>query len=158
MKKVFAIVLSACLVLLCLAGCGGGSVKASVTDIADTLKTTAAVENPMAIDDDEMNYNMGMTMDNIDSYAGYYTGVTGHSGTVVAIKAKSGKVNDVKTELETYRAKNADFLSNYPEFATAKTQAENGRVVAKGDVVVLVIAADGVDYSAVDSAIETALQ
>lgn len=126
--------------------------------IADTLKDTAAVENPVAIDNDELYYTMNVTLENIDTYAGYYTGVTGSSGTVLAVQAKDGCADAVKSELQTYCTTNADFLSNYPEFAQAQTQAENGRVEAKGNTVVLVIAAADIDYATVDSAIAAALQ
>lgn len=157
MKKLLAICLSICLLTLCLTACGGG-VKASVTDIAAAVEAAAGITNPMAIDDDELIYSMAITKENVAEYAGSHTGVSGSSGTVLAVKAVSGKATDVKTELEAFCASNADFLSNYPEFATAQEQAKNGRVVVKGDVVVLAIAGPDADYAAVDAAIETAMK
>ena len=63
---------------------------------------------------------------------------------------------DVKTELQSYVTSRAEFLGNYEEFAGAKAQAEQARVVASGDSVILVMANEGMDYAAVDEAIEAA--
>lgn len=157
MKKLIAVLCGICIVVFSLSACGGGdSVKAAVPDIASSVQAAAGIENPLAVTDDDMLYTFALTVDNIDEYAGVYTGVTGSSGTVLVVKTKD--VDATKAELTDYCARNADLLSNYPEFATAQQQAENGRVVAKGNVVVLAIAGPDVDYAAVDSAIEAALQ
>ncbi|MEG1872435.1 MAG: DUF4358 domain-containing protein [Ruthenibacterium sp.] len=157
MKKLLAVSLCLCFLALSLVACGGG-VKASVPDIAAAVETAAAVASPIAIDDDELHYAMGLTAENIAEYAGSHTGVSGSSGTVLVVKAAAGKISEVEKELKSYCATNADFLSNYPEFATAQAQAADGRVVVKGDVAVLAIAAPDIDYAAVDTAIEGALK
>lgn len=158
MKKLLAVLLILSLSAVCLAGCAGGGVKNSPADIAAAVESAAGLVNASPMDDDEMIYTMAVTMDNVETYAGSYSNSVGASGTVLVIKAKSGKADSVKTELETYQSKNADLLSTYTEFATASQQAKDGRIVVKGDVIVLAIAGPDADYAAVDTAIEGALQ
>ncbi len=160
MKKVIIISLAVCILTFCLISCSSTSetLTNTVPDIASSVLEVSGIQDAKDLTQDNLVYDMGLTVENIEEFAGYTTGVTGNSGTIVVVKAVSGKASDIQAELEAYKVTNADFLSLYPEFATAQTQAENGRVVSKADVVVLAIGGPDADYAAVDTAIEEALQ
>ncbi|MEG1407121.1 MAG: DUF4358 domain-containing protein, partial [Ruthenibacterium sp.] len=114
--------------------------------------------NPLAFTDDDLVYDMSIDKAMVDSYVGHRTGVNGASGAVLVLKTTDGNVDTVKAQFETYCKNTAAFLANYPEFAAAQKQAEQGRVVAKGNYLVLAIAGEGTDYAAVDTAIADALK
>ncbi len=157
MKKLTVILSVILLFAICLTACGE-TVENSVSDIAAQVSDVCGIEEPIELNEDSLLYDFGLTLDSVGEFAGYATNVTGSSGTVLAIRASADDIDSIVQTLEEYRATNADFLSNYPEFATAQSQAENGRVVTKGDVVVLAIAGADVDYADVDTAIDSALQ
>ncbi len=81
------------------------------------------------------------------------------AGLVLVIKANAGSAQDVKDALEAYKnglvAVSENYQSDFPE---AYKQVSDGRVVMKGDCVVLAIAAAGVDYAEIDTAIDEALK
>ncbi len=159
MKKIFIATLLICLLGLALISCSSAeTLTNTVPDIATAVSEVGDIQEPNELTEDNLVYDMGITVENVAEFSGFTTGITGNSGTIVVIKAADGKVADVQAELEAYKMVNADFLSLYPEFASAQTQAENGRIVAKADVVVLAIAGPNADYAAVDTAIEEALQ
>ena len=78
-------------------------------------------------------------------------------GLVFVAQAKPGKAADVESELQAYK----DSLSAndlYAEFADKVALAKDARIVANGDYVAIVIAGiSNPDYSAIDTALETAL-
>ncbi len=155
MKKVFAIVLAACLALTCFAACAGKKTY-DIQELLAAVEGSAGMVSPAELTEEDLNYDMGLTMENVESFAGKYENVNGTSGRVLVIQAVSGKGEDVKAELQSYAATRAEFLGNYEEFAGAKAQAEQARVEASGDYVILVMANEGVDYAAVDEAIKAA--
>ena len=155
MKKYIAVVLAACLALVCLCACSGKKTY-DIQELLSAVEASAGLTDPVDLTEEDLNYDMGLTMENIDSFAGKTENVNGASGRVLVGKAVSGKGEDVKTELQSYVTSRAEFLGNYEEFAGAKAQAEQARVVASGDYVILVMANEGMDYAAVDEAIEAA--
>ena len=95
-------------------------------------------------------------MDNILGWAGDVTNNQADCALVLAVQAKSGMADAMKTELEAY--KEAISSNLYAEFADKVAKAQDSRIVVSGDYVVMVIAGvDGPDYSEIDSAIESAL-
>ncbi len=159
MKKSIAIFSLITILLFSFAACGESeAVENTVADIASSVSSACAIQEQLEVTEETLNYAMGITLENVAEFAGYESGVNGVSGTVVVIRATEGKIEDVVTELETYKAANVSFLSNYPEFETSITQAENGVVTQKADVAVLAIAAPDIDYADVSAAIESALQ
>ena len=155
MKKYVASVLAFCLALLCLCACSGKKTY-NIQQLLSAVEGSAGMTAPVALTEEDLNYDMGLTMDNIEAFAGEYENVNGASGRVLVVQAVSGKGEDVKVELESYAATRAEFLGNYEEFAGAKAQAEQARVEASGDYVILVMANAGADYAAVDEAIKAA--
>ena len=155
MKRYFAVILAACLALVCFAACSGQKTY-DIQELLSAVESSAGMTSPVELTEEDLTYDMGLTMENIEEFAGKYENVNGASGRVLVIKATSGKGEDVKTELESYASSRAEFLGNYEEFAGAKAQAEQTRVESSGDYVILVMANEGADYAAVDTAIDGA--
>ena len=166
MKKFLSLLLCALMLTATLAGCGGGSASSSVAevkavnleDVKAAIEAVNEVANPLEIDDFAAENDVGLTMENVESYLGVQSNNQGDSATILVVKAVAGKAADVKAELETYKSNQETFYSNYAEFADGLAQIQNGRVVAKGDCVVLVFAnTSGADYAEIDKAIDAAL-
>lgn len=82
----------------------------------------------------------GLKLEDIEDYYGKTTMVNVSSDVVLMVKAVPGKVEDVKAALEARRDAIAASFEMYLEDQYIK--ATNGRVVTKGDYVLLVIAGD----------------
>ncbi len=162
MKRIFVILLSVCLLCGTLAGCGGDSAvkeNYNVNDIASALESVASIENPIDITEDDLTYEFGVDMEQVAEFAGQKTGVANTAGTVLVIKANAGKASDVKTALENYKNGLIAVSENYQsDFPDAYKQISDGRIVTKGDCVILAIAGAGVEYTDVDTAVDEALK
>ena len=113
--------------------------------------------HPRALDDFSVENELMLTMDNIAGYKGDVTNDQADCGLVFVAQAKPGKAADVESELQAYK----DSLSAndlYAEFADKVALAKDARIVTNGDYVAIVIAGiSNPDYSAIDTALETAL-
>ena len=138
---------------------------AAAADTADTAKLEAIVtaveavnpvSNSRALDDFSLENEIGLTLDNIVAFQGDVTNDQADCALVLAIQAKSGAADAVKSELEAYKESASSNL--YAEFADKVAKAQDARIVVDGDFVVMVIAGvAGPDYSEIDTAIEGAL-
>ena len=187
MKKLISALAAAALFATLLAGCGSGASssasasseaasstasEAASTDASSTEEATASVDlgaivtaieavnevpNARAIDDFSMENEMNLTPDNIVAFQGDVTNDQADCGLVFVAQAKPGKAADVESELQAYK----DSLSAndlYAEFADKVALAKDARIVTNGDYVAIVIAGiSNPDYSAIDTALETAL-
>ena len=162
MKKIFALMLAMALSLALFAGCGGddsssegdsgsqsgGSSENSsmpvydVAQILEAIEAAVPVSSGKEIDDDTLTLLMNVDMENVEAYAGKITQLNQNTDQILVIQAKPGKAEAVKAELEARRQAMVDSSANYSEFAGEKVKAENGRVVIKGDYVVLAIVGD----------------
>ena len=158
MKKIIAVLLTVCLCAAAFAACGKENASYNINDVSAAVEKAVTIETPIAFSEDDLKLDMSMDMANVEEYTGHRTGKNGAAGAVLVIKAKAGAADTVKAQLETYKQGQAAFLANYPEFAAAQKQAEQGRIVVKGDYLVLAIAGEGIDYTAVDKAIDEALK
>ncbi len=154
MKKLFSVLICVFALALAFTACGGKSLD--INTVAESVGKVCSIQNPAAYTDDDLIYDIGLDMEKVDSYVGSRSNITGASACTLVIKAKSGEGENIKTALETYIQKQTSSLDNYAEFAEALAQAKEARIVASGDVVILAIAGEGVDYSAVDTAISDA--
>ena len=147
-------------------GSADGSTETVVSDEANTANLDAAVAaieavnpiaNPRALDDFSVENELMLTMDNIAGYKGDVTNDQADCGLVFVAQAKPGKAADVESELQAYKESlSANDL--YAEFADKVALAKDARIVANGDYVAIVIAGiANPDYSAIDTALETAL-
>ena len=147
-------------------GSADGPTEIVVSDEANTANLDAAVAaieavnpiaNPRALDDFSVENELMLTMDNIAGYKGDVTNDQADCGLVFVAQAKPGKAADVESELQAYK----DSLSAndlYAEFADKVALAKDARIVTNGDYVAIVIAGiSNPDYSAIDTALETAL-
>lgn len=159
MKRFGAVLLALCMLGGMLAGCGAGSANYNVADVAAAVETVAKIENPLEISQDDLIYEFSVDMEKVEEFSGQKTGVANTSGTVLVVKAAAGSAEDVKTALENYKNGLISVSENYKsDFPEAYEQVSDGRVVTKGDYVVLAIAAAGVDYADVDAAIDEAMK
>ena len=161
MKKVISFVLAAVLALSMVA-CGGGEDAKSydVAAVAKTIEDANPIRMSTPIAQDYIDF-IQLGEDLYDSYAGSYCPITPGVDVILVVDAKEGKAEDVKAVLEARKAEIVAANENYVGSLLEKAKA--GRVVVKGDVVVLVIAGDemvvedqGVEkaYEPVDAAIE----
>ena len=127
-----------------------------LSSIVSAIEAVNEVPNSIPLEEFALENDLGLTMDNILGWAGDVTNNQADCALVLAVQAKSGMADAVKTELEAY--KEAISSNLYAEFADKVAKAQDSRIVVNGDYVVMVIAGvDGPDYSEIDSAIESAL-
>lgn len=121
------------------------------------LEEVDPIANPRALDDFSVENELMLTMDNIAGYKGDVTNDQADCGLVFVAQAKPGKAADVESELQAYKESlSANDL--YAEFADKVSLAKDARIVTNGDYVAIVIAGiNNPDYSAIDTALETAL-
>lgn len=129
---------------------------AKLESIVSSLEAVNEIANPRELDDFSLENELGLTMDNILAFKGDVTNDQADCSLVLAIQAKSGCADAVKTELEAYKETASSNL--YAEFADKVAKAQDARIVVSGDFVVMVIAGvNGPDYADIDAAIESAL-
>ena len=130
---------------------------ANLDAAVSALEEVNPIANPRALDDFSVENELMLTMDNIAGYKGDVTNDQADCGLVFVAQAKPGKAADVGSELQAYK----DSLSAndlYAEFADKVALAKDARIVTNGDYVAIVIAGiSSPDYSAIDTALETAL-
>lgn len=147
-------------------GEGDSETESVVSDEANTANLDAAVAaieavnpiaNPRALDAFSVENELMLTMDNLVGYKGDVTNDQADCGLVFVAQAKDGQVDAVKAELEAYKESlSANDL--YAEFADKIALAKDARIVTNGNYVAIVIAGiANPDYTAIDTALETAL-
>lgn len=178
MKKLLPILLCAAILL---AGCGNSSASSSSSAAATTsdsasvsseaseepqtenlnsavsaLEAVNPIANPRALDDFSVENELMLTMDNLVAYKGDVTNDQSDCGLVFVAQAKEGKAADVEAELQAYK-ESLSANDMYAEFADKIAMAKDARIVTNGNYVAIVIASIGGDYTAIDTALETAL-
>ena len=129
---------------------------AKLESIVSSLEAINEISNPRELDDFSLENELGLTMDNILAFKGDVTNDQADCSLVLAIQAKSGCADAVKTELEAYKETASSNL--YAEFADKVAKAQDARIVVSGDFVGMVISGiNGPDYADIDAAIESAL-
>ena len=161
MKKLITCVLSAALAMG-LVACGGSSSSApkeyNLETVVNTIAEANAVANSRSIDDFSIENDFMLNSEDIVSYYGIASNDQGNSATILAVQCATGKASDVKSALETYKQNQVAYYGNYAEFADGQACIEDGRVVDKGDYVVLVFAnTEGASYTDIDKAVSAAL-
>ena len=130
---------------------------ANLDAAVSALEEVNPIAHPRALDDFSVENELMLTMDNLAGYKGDVTNDQADCGLVFVAQAKPGKAADVESELQAYKESlSANDL--YAEFADKVALAKDARIVANGDYVAIVIAGiANPDYSAIDTALETAL-
>ena len=162
MKKLISIVL--CAVMgLSMAACGGSSASASakeynLDDIVSAVEAVNPVSNPREVDDFDLENEFMLSADSVVAYKGELSNDQGNSAQIMAVQCADGKADEVKKALETYQQNQIAYYGNYAEFADGQALIKDGRIVEKGNYVVLVFAnTDGASYTDIDKALSTAL-
>lgn len=169
MKKIIALALSSLLALSVFTACGGDDDKKDapaydVNKVYETISAAAPVENASEIDEEYMSF-IGLDSEMYEAYKGSYCPITPGVDIVMVVQAKDGKAADVEAALTARRDEIFRANENYP--GTNRDKAEAGRVVVKGNYVVLAIAGDpavceaeGVEkaYEPIDQAINEAFK
>lgn len=161
MKKLISAILAVAMAVS-LAACGGSSKPAAkeynLDDVVSAIESSNAVSNPREIDDFAIENEFLLDKENVVAYKGIMSNDQGNSALIMVVQAASGKAADVKTALEAYKQNQVAYYGNYAEFAEGQALIQDGRVVDKGDYVVIVFAnTEGASYSDIDSAISKAL-
>lgn len=129
---------------------------AKLESIVAAIEAVNEVPNARELDDFALENEIGLTMDNIVGFKGDVTNDQADCALVLAVQAKSGSADAVKTELEDYKESASSNL--YAEFADKVAKAQDARIVVSGDFVVMVISGiNGPDYADIDAAIDSAL-
>ncbi len=151
MKKLLSILCVLSLAVMMVA-CGGSSGKDyNVKDVLSALNTANPLGESRDVTEDEVNLIMNISSDMYQEFAGSMGSdeITGAMNLV--IKAADGKAENVKTALETYRSNLISVREPYAPDAAAVLK--DGRIVVKGNYVVMALGASSDIYSAVDSSI-----
>lgn len=165
MKKIIAMALAAVLAVSMVA-CGGGeeTAKYDVASVAKTIEDANPIRMSTPVDEFFMEF-IGIDAEMYESYAGSYCPITPGVDVILVVEAKDGKVEDVKAKLQQRKDEIVAANENYVGSLLEKAKA--GRLVEKGNYVVLVIAGDeivvedqGVEkaYEPVDAAIDEAFK
>lgn len=185
MKKVIALCVTATLAASLLAACGdtASSVSSTVSSVSSEVDSSmtassaatstsgknladiiTAIEaaNPIAnvheLDEFALENDFLLTMDNIQEFSGKVSNDQGDAGTILVIRAVPGKAGEIKSQLTSYQDAQTTYWDGYSQFADAKASTKDGRIVEKGDYVVLVFASlENADYAAIDKAVDAAL-
>ena len=166
MKKLFALAMAAVMAVSMVA-CGGDKTDApayDVNEVLTTIETASPVRMSTPVDETYMEY-LGISADMYEAFAGSYCPIMPGVDIIVVVQAKDGKVEDVKAALQAQK----DYIvaSNENYVGSLLEKAEAGRIVEKGNYVLLVIGGDeivvedqGIDvaYQPIDAAIDEAFK
>ncbi len=192
MKKLLSFILALTLCGALLAACGGGGSSSSSSSSSSSgqassedsstgeidnhellaiiakIEEAQPIQEGVEVDDQVLALLMNINMDNVAAYAAKVTQLNQNVDCIIVLQAKPGLAAAVGADLEAYRQAMVASASNYAEFAGEKVKAENGRVVTRGDIVVLAILGDGeaileeggpdAVYGPIDTAIDEALK
>lgn len=109
-------------------------------EIISTLNMAASMKASAT----EMESFYGLTAANFDEVVGYFPMMI-NADTVIIGKVKSGKMDEVKTQLEAIRAQTQSNFTNY--LPGPEEMAKNGQIVTDGDYVMLIISSDNAKAS-----------
>ena len=100
---------------------------------------TGAINNmPAAVDDQLLKEQLGISPDLYESYKGEIAGMMTNCDMLIVVKAKEGKVEDVKAALEAAKKAQAAQFENYPVMAN-DVRIEDSKVVENGRYVALLM-------------------
>ncbi|MBQ9014093.1 MAG: DUF4358 domain-containing protein [Bacilli bacterium] len=145
MKKILVSTLIAIMVGATLTGCGNKNTgNSSSVEQASSVSAKEVVEKlneegyfmmPIIVDDQTASDIYHLNLDDIVDYGILTPGVTAQQDVIAVVKAKEGKIDDVKASLEEYVQ---DLLAGhlYPIYMEA---AENAKIEVNGDLVSLFI-------------------
>lgn len=160
-KKICAILLSS-LMVVSMVGCTNNTDKVennneqnvenvenvtssvSVKDLVNEVVSKGYISMPAEIDDTMAVDVYGLNLENIEEYAIAETQMSASTGLIIAVKAKEGKLDNVKSNIDAFRTSRLEGF-NYPAQAEAY---EKSKVEAVGNIVYYAIFAEEVEADA----------
>ncbi len=147
MKKIISIFMATFLVATMLVGCSNGNnvntssgLKdgATLSDIVDKIQSEIGIAMGSPVDDTVLKDIFGVNKEDIEEYAGQMSMVMTSSDTFLIVKAKEGKVEDVKAALE--KRKETIIQGQYLPAEIEKANA--GKIYINGNYVALMVLGD----------------
>lgn len=111
--------------------------KAFKETFADIEGVEGAVMMPMTLDEQVLKDQYGLTMDQVEEYYGEFSMSMTNSDVLVAIKAKPGKIDEVKAALEKRKADLEAQFEQYPVNGSYE-RAKASKVYVRGDYAFLI--------------------
>lgn len=143
MKKLGMILLSIFTLGVIIAGCSdksaGNELKdnLSLKDVITKVEEAAPMQMPMEADEEMAKDIYHLNLDDIEDYYIKSAMVMNSADNTVIVKAKEGKVDDVKKSLEN---RLLDVQKSFEQYLPdQKEKAANGKILVKGNYVILLI-------------------
>lgn len=142
--------------LLAVSGCGNAAGESSartrdVKSIYQSISQINKAAEAREIDDFAIENDFGLSLEDIEEYAGSISNNMKDPALTLIIQAKEGKGNTVRSALETYKQNQIVYFGNYPEFSEALSRVKDGRIHQSGDLVIMVFSStDLSDYGEID--------
>ena len=164
MKKISILLMRVVMAVTVLATGCSNETKTTSSKTYDIGAIYEAVEkvNPVTeareLDDFALENDFKLNMADVKAYKGKISGALSDSALILVVEANEGKGSAIKEGLEAYKENQKVYFGNYAEFADAEAMVKDGRIVAKGDYVIIVFAnVNGATYNEIDKAISEAM-
>lgn len=115
----------------------GTTLEHVVAEVHKAFGENGAIAMPGKLDDQVLKDQFGINPEDVEEYYGEYSMVNTNSDVLVAIKAKPGKVDEVKTALEKRKADLETQFEQYPVNGSYD-RAKAAKVYVRGDYVFLI--------------------
>lgn len=112
-----------------------------IQDVIMELEENLGITMPEKLDQQSLQEVFGLNPDDIEEYYGEYSAVNTSADHIIGVKVKDGKVDEVKSALESHKQEIVDNFEEYLPDQYDKAQA--GKIIQKGNYLFLgVIAGD----------------
>ena len=111
-----------------------------IQDVIMELEENLGITMPEKLDQQSLQEVFGLNPDDIEEYYGEYSAVNTSADHIIGVKVKDGKVDEVKSALESHKQEIVDNFEEYLPDQYDKAQA--GNIIQKGNYLFLVIAGD----------------
>ena len=111
-----------------------------IQDVIMELEENLGITMPEKLEQQSLQEVFGLNPDDIEEYYGEYSAVNTSADHIIGVKVKDGKVDEVKSALESHKQEIVDNFEEYLPDQYDKAQA--GKIIQKGNYLFLVIAGD----------------
>ena len=111
-----------------------------IQDVIMELEENLGITMPEKLDQQSLQEVFGLNPDDIEEYYGEYSAVNTSADHIIGVKVKDGKVDAVKSALESHKQ---EIIDNFEEYLPDQyDKAQAGKIIQKGNYLFLVIAGD----------------
>lgn len=111
-----------------------------IQDVIMELEENLGITMPEKLDQQSLQEVFGLNPDDIEEYYGEYSAVNTSADHIIGVKVKDGKVDEVKSALESHKQ---EIIDNFEEYLPDQyDKAQAGKIIQKGNYLFLVIAGD----------------